>query len=206
MPPLGGATAWLNSQPLALDDLRGRVVLVNFRTLTCINWLRQEPYVRAWSQAYRDDGLTVIGVHTPEFSFEHEIDLVRQAARDRAIDYPVATGLALLVGSAWTTPPSLALFLVSGVVAGAGGGAIFRGSLTVVIQTSGADNRAGALATFFTVGYAGLSIPVVGLGLALEHLSPQATLLYFASAVALGILAAAPTLTRAPCGTDTKVG
>ena len=63
---------------------------MNFWTLTCINWLRQEPYVRAWSQAYRDDGLVVIGVHTPEFSFEHEIDRVRQATRERGIDYPVA--------------------------------------------------------------------------------------------------------------------
>ena len=71
---LGGATEWLNSEPLDPAELRGHVVLVNFWTLTCINWLRQEPYVRAWSQAYRDDGLVVIGVHTPEFSFEHDID------------------------------------------------------------------------------------------------------------------------------------
>ena len=71
-------------------ELQGRVVLFNFCALTCINWLRQEPYVRAWSQAYRDEGLVVIGVHTPEFSFEHEIDRVRQATEDRAIDYPVA--------------------------------------------------------------------------------------------------------------------
>jgi thiol-disulfide isomerase/thioredoxin len=90
MPSLGGATAWLNSQPLDSAELRGSVVLVDFWTLTCINWLRTEPYVRAWSQAYRDDGLVVIGVHTPEFSFEHDIDLVRQAIADRAIDYPVA--------------------------------------------------------------------------------------------------------------------
>jgi thiol-disulfide isomerase/thioredoxin len=90
VPSLGGATAWLNSQPLVADELRGRVVVVDFWTLTCINWLRTQPYVRAWSQAYRDDGLVVIGVHTPEFSFEHEIDLVRQAIEDRAIDYPVA--------------------------------------------------------------------------------------------------------------------
>ncbi len=74
MPPFAGAAEWLNSEPLGLAELRGRVVVVNFWTLTCINWLRQEPYVRAWSQAYRDDGLIVIGVHTPEFSFEHEID------------------------------------------------------------------------------------------------------------------------------------
>jgi thiol-disulfide isomerase/thioredoxin len=90
MPSLGGATGWLNSEPLGPAELRGHVVLVNFWTLTCINWLRQEPYVRAWSQAYRDDGLVVIGAHTPEFSFEHELDRVRQATKEREIDYPVA--------------------------------------------------------------------------------------------------------------------
>ena len=93
IPSLGGATAWLNTEsfgggPLGPADLRGHVVLVDFWTLTCINWLRQEPYVRAWSEAYRDDG--VIGVHTPEFSFEHAVDLVRVAAKEREIDYPVA--------------------------------------------------------------------------------------------------------------------
>jgi thiol-disulfide isomerase/thioredoxin len=90
IPSLGGATAWLNSEPLGPAELRGHVVLVNFWTWTCINWLRQEPYVRAWSRAYRDDGLVVIGVHTPEFSFEHDIDGVRQATKEREIDYPVA--------------------------------------------------------------------------------------------------------------------
>jgi thiol-disulfide isomerase/thioredoxin len=89
-PAFAGATEWINSEPLSLTELRGNVVLVNFWTWTCINWLRQEPYVRAWSQAYRDDGLVVIGVHTPEFSFEHEIVGVRRATEDRAIDYPVA--------------------------------------------------------------------------------------------------------------------
>src|SRR5829696_988505 len=90
MPSLGGAAGWLNSAPLGPAELRGHVVLVDFWTLTCINWLRTEPYVRAWSQAYRDDGLVVIGVHTPEFSFEHEIDRVRKATKERGIDYPVA--------------------------------------------------------------------------------------------------------------------
>ena len=90
MPQLDGATEWLNSEPLDPVGLRGSVVLVNFWTLTCINWLRQEPYVRAWSRAYRDDGLVVIGAHTPEFSFEHDIDLVREAVKRREIDYPVA--------------------------------------------------------------------------------------------------------------------
>jgi thiol-disulfide isomerase/thioredoxin len=89
LPSFAGATGWLNSEPLGPAELRGHVVLVNFWTWTCINWLRQEPYVRAWSQAYRDDGLIVIGVHTPEFSFEHEIEGVRRASRERAIDYPV---------------------------------------------------------------------------------------------------------------------
>ncbi|MEU4478865.1 redoxin domain-containing protein [Micromonospora sp. NPDC023966] len=90
LPALDGATEWLNSGPLGRAELRGRPVLVNFWTLTCINWLRQEPYVRAWARAYRDDGLVVIGVHTPEFSFEHDIDGVRQAVGTRDIDYPVA--------------------------------------------------------------------------------------------------------------------
>jgi hypothetical protein len=90
IPSLDGATEWLNSEPLGPADLRGQVLLVNFWTLTCINWLRQEPYVRAWSRAYRDDGLVVIGVHTPEFSFEHETDRVQHAIKHREIDYPVA--------------------------------------------------------------------------------------------------------------------
>jgi thiol-disulfide isomerase/thioredoxin len=90
LPSFAGATGWLNSEPLGPAELRGHVVLVNFWTWTCINWLRQEPYVRAWSQAYRDDGLVVIGVHTPEFSFEHDADGVRRATEARAIDYPVA--------------------------------------------------------------------------------------------------------------------
>ena len=81
MPSLRGATAWLNSEPLETEALRGRVVLVDFWTLTCINWLRTEPYIRAWSQAYRDDGLVVIGVHTPEFSFEREIDRIGGRSR-----------------------------------------------------------------------------------------------------------------------------
>jgi thiol-disulfide isomerase/thioredoxin len=90
MPALGGATGWLNSEPLDPAGLRGRVVLVDFWTLTCINWLRTEPYIRAWSQVYGDGGLVVIGVHTPEFSFEHDRETVRKATEAMAIDYPVA--------------------------------------------------------------------------------------------------------------------
>ncbi len=112
MPSLGGATEWLNSEPLGPAELRGQVVLVNFWTLTCINWLRQEPYVRAWSQAYRDDGLVVIGVHTPEFSFEHGIDSVRQATGDRGIDYPVAVDNDYEIWSAFDNQYWPALYFV----------------------------------------------------------------------------------------------
>jgi hypothetical protein len=90
LPSFAGATEWLNSEPLGPAELRGHVVLVNFWTWTCINWLRQEPYVRSWSLAHRDDGLIVLGVHTPEFAFEHDIDGVRRATSERAIDYPIA--------------------------------------------------------------------------------------------------------------------
>jgi thiol-disulfide isomerase/thioredoxin len=112
MPSLGGATEWLNSEPLGPAELRGHVVLVNFWTLTCINWLRQEPYVRAWSQAYRDEGVVVIGVHTPEFSFEHDIDGVRQATKQRAIDYPVAVDNEYAIWSAFANNYWPALYFV----------------------------------------------------------------------------------------------
>jgi thiol-disulfide isomerase/thioredoxin len=112
MPSLDGATGWLNSEPLGPAELRGHVVLVNFWTLTCINWLRQEPYVRAWSQAYRDEGLVVVGVHTPEFSFEHDLDLVRQAVEVRDIDYPVAQDNDYAVWSAFANHYWPALYFV----------------------------------------------------------------------------------------------
>jgi len=89
LPSFAGATGWPNGAPLDRTDLGGHVVLVQFWTLTCINWLRTAPYVRAWSQAYAGDGLTVVGVHTPEFPFEEDIDLVRRAIRERGITYPV---------------------------------------------------------------------------------------------------------------------
>jgi thiol-disulfide isomerase/thioredoxin len=112
MPSLGGAAQWLNSEPLGPAELRGHVVLVDFWTLTCINWLRAEPYVRAWSQAYRNDGLVVIGVHTPEFSFEHEIDLVSQATTERGIDYPVAVDNDYEIWSAFDNHYWPALYFV----------------------------------------------------------------------------------------------
>jgi len=90
MPGFGGATGWLNSPPLTGEDLAGRVVLVDFWTYTCINWLRTLAYVRAWAEKYREPGLVVVGVHTPEFQFEHELENVREAARALRVDYPIA--------------------------------------------------------------------------------------------------------------------
>jgi thiol-disulfide isomerase/thioredoxin len=90
LPPFSGATGWLNSPPLTTDELRGRVVLVDFWTYTCINWLRTLGYVRAWSEKYADRGLVVVGVHTPEFPFERDVDNVRQAVKDMRVEYPVA--------------------------------------------------------------------------------------------------------------------
>jgi thiol-disulfide isomerase/thioredoxin len=89
-PSLGSATGWLNSQPLTAAGLRGKVVLIDFCTYTCINWLRQLPYVRAWSEKYRDRGLVVIGVHTPEFTFEKDIENVRPALKSIRVDFPIA--------------------------------------------------------------------------------------------------------------------
>jgi thiol-disulfide isomerase/thioredoxin len=90
LPSLGDATKWLNSPPLTAAGLRGKVVLIDFWTYTCINWLRTLPYVRAWAQKYKDQGLVVIGVHAPEFIFEQDLDNVRRAAKDMEVDYPIA--------------------------------------------------------------------------------------------------------------------
>ena len=90
LPSLGSATEWLNSPPLTAAGLRGKVVLIEFWTYTCINWLRQLPYVRAWAEKYKDQGLVVIGVHAPEFAFEKNLDNVRRAAKDLRVDYPIA--------------------------------------------------------------------------------------------------------------------
>ena len=90
LPSFDGASGWLNSQPLTPSGVRGHVVVVQFWTYTCINWLRTQAYFRAWSQRYKDQGLVTIGVHTPEFKFEHDLDNVRWAVQARRIDYPVA--------------------------------------------------------------------------------------------------------------------
>ena len=90
LPSVGLGPAWLNSEPLSAADLRGKVVLIDFWTYTCINWRRTLPYLRAWAHKYGNEGLVVIGVHTPEFSFEKDIDNVRRAAKDQNVDYPIA--------------------------------------------------------------------------------------------------------------------
>ena len=90
MPELDGAIDWLNSAPLSRESLLGKVVLVNIWTYTCINWLRTQSYLRAWADKYKDHGLVVIGVHTPEFRFEKNIDNVRREVKALRVDYPVA--------------------------------------------------------------------------------------------------------------------
>ena len=90
LPSLAGAVAWLNTPPLSEADLKGKVVLVDFWTYSCINCLRTIPYIRAWAEKYKDQGLVVIGVHAPEFAFEKKIDNVKKAVADLGIAYPVA--------------------------------------------------------------------------------------------------------------------
>lgn len=90
LPSLGGAIGWLNSPPLTPAGLRGKVVLIEFWTYSCINWLRQFPHVRAWAEKYKDHGLVVIGVHSPEFAFEKDADNVRRAAKELRVDNPIA--------------------------------------------------------------------------------------------------------------------
>jgi thiol-disulfide isomerase/thioredoxin len=112
LPSFGGATGWLNSPPLTPDGLRGKVVLVNFWTYTCINWLRQLPYVRAWAQRYSSLGLVVIGVHTPEFPFEHDLENVRRAVKAMRVDYPVPIDNDYAVWSAFDNNYWPALYFV----------------------------------------------------------------------------------------------
>src|SRR5437016_1020189 len=112
MPSLSGATAWLNAPPLSAADLRGKVVLVDFWTYTCINWLRTLPYVRAWAEKYREHGVVTIGVHSPEFSFEHDLENVRRAARDMRVDYPIAIDNDFAIWRAFTNHYWPALYLV----------------------------------------------------------------------------------------------
>ena len=90
LPDLDGATRWLNSAPLTPTGLRGKVVVVQFCTFSCVNWLRTLPYVRAWVAKYRDHGLVLIGAHSPEFPFEHDVAKIRTALEAMGVDYPIA--------------------------------------------------------------------------------------------------------------------
>jgi len=112
MPSLKGATEWINSPPLTSAGLRGKVVLVDFWTYTCINWMRTLPYVRAWAAKYKDQGLVVIGVHSPEFPFEGDIANVRRAATQLMVDYPIAVDSEHAVWRAFQNQYWPALYLV----------------------------------------------------------------------------------------------
>ena len=112
MPTLSGATQWRNSPPLTATGLRGKVVIIEFWTYTCINWRRTLPYVRAWSEKYKQEGLVVIGVHTPEFSFEKETDNLRHAATELRVDYPIAVDSNYAIWGAFRNQYWPALYFV----------------------------------------------------------------------------------------------
>ena len=107
-----GATTWLNSPPLGAAELKGKVVLVDFWTYTCVNWLRTLPYVRAWADKYKDQGLVVIGVHTPEFPFEKNLDNVRAAVKEMRVTYPVAVDSSYAVWRAFSNNAWPAVYLI----------------------------------------------------------------------------------------------
>jgi len=111
-PSLSGATGWLNSPPLTPKELRGKVVLVDIWTYTCVNWLRTLPYVRAWAKRYGPQGLVVVGVHSPEFPFEHQLENVRWAASDLRVEYPIAIDNDFLVWRAFENEVWPALYLI----------------------------------------------------------------------------------------------
>jgi hypothetical protein len=111
---LDRATVWLNSEPLTADRLRGRVVLADFCTYSCVNWLRTLPYVRAWHRAYRERGLIVVGVHAPEFGFEHELENVQRAAHELGIGYPLVLDNEFRIWRSFDNHYWPAVYLVGG--------------------------------------------------------------------------------------------
>jgi thiol-disulfide isomerase/thioredoxin len=112
LPSLAGATQWLNSPPLTAAGLQGHVVLIDFWTYTCINWLRTLPYLRAWAEKYKDQRLVLIGVHTPEFDVEHDLDNVQRAVKDLRVDYPVAVDNDYAIWNAFNNHYWPALYFV----------------------------------------------------------------------------------------------
>jgi thiol-disulfide isomerase/thioredoxin len=111
---LDGTAVWLNSDPLTAADLRGRAVLVDFWTYSCVNWLRTLPYVRAWHARYRDEGLVVVGAHAPEFGFEHDLEHVRGAVADLGIGYPVVIDNDFVIWRSFGNRYWPAVYLVDG--------------------------------------------------------------------------------------------
>jgi thiol-disulfide isomerase/thioredoxin len=111
---LSHATEWINSPPLTEKGLQGKVVLVQFWTYSCINWLRTMPYVRAWAEKYRDKGLVVIGVHSPEFEFEKQLPNVRRGAKNYRVDYPIAMDNDFAIWRGFSNQYWPALYLLDG--------------------------------------------------------------------------------------------
>jgi len=110
--PFDNRAEWLNTEPLTEADLLGHVVLVDFWTYSCINWLRTLPYVRAWSEKYKAQGLVTIGVHSPEFPFEHDVDNVRRATHDTMVEYPVVIDSNFAIWRAFDNHYWPALYLI----------------------------------------------------------------------------------------------
>jgi thiol-disulfide isomerase/thioredoxin len=112
LPSLTGAVEWLNTEPLTMAQLRGKVLVVEFWTYTCINWRRTLPYVRAWADKYKDQGVVVIGVHTPEFSFEKQVENVRRATKEIGIAFPVAIDSNYVIWGAFRNQYWPALYVI----------------------------------------------------------------------------------------------
>ena len=159
---LRGATAWLNSPPLSASELRGKIVLVDFCTYTCVNWLRTLPYVRAWDRKYRGHGLVVIGAHTPEFGFEHDLGNVRRAIAAMDVTYPIAIDNNYAVWNGFSNQYWPALYLIDGNGAVRfthfGEGA-YDQSERVIQQALGEAGASGFSRELVTVDAHGLEVP-----------------------------------------------
>jgi thiol-disulfide isomerase/thioredoxin len=162
MPSLDGATTWLNSPPLSAADLGGKVVLIDFWTYTCINWLRTLPYVRAWAEKYKEQGLVVIGVGTPEFEFEHTVENVRRSVKAMGITYPIAIDNDYAIWRAFNNNYWPALYFVDakGHIRhhhfGEGG---YEQSERMIQQLLAEAGRGGSDGTLVSVNGAGIEAP-----------------------------------------------
>jgi cytochrome c biogenesis protein CcdA/thiol-disulfide isomerase/thioredoxin len=174
-PEFTGITHWLNSKPLTLASLRGRVVLIDFWTYTCINCIRTLPRVEAWDAAYRKDGLTIIGVHSPEFSFEKETSNVARAIKQDGIKYPVAQDNDLATWNAWSNQywPAEYLIDAQGHVRHANfGEGDFQGTETAIrslLKEAGATDLGGDAKPKITYDPAQQTTPETYLGLEREQ-------------------------------------